>query len=174
MPDVKTVNSYVSDQGELVLTVDAGMTGLTLFTTAEPIILDGVVRKFSETQPRTRNHSETYVTGANAPIATMSTKQTATKWTLIIVDDYSKGLAGEWGTDLLAAGEMFEAVFDGNINIDEMSVTPAGGGVLDIETTLTNIEIESISHPETDADSTTPQEITIVLVVESFTKAAHA
>ena len=170
----KTVNSYIADQGELVLTVDAVLTAIAYFTTAEDIILDGVLRKLEETSPKQRDYSEVYVTGDNSPIKTMSSKQTSTEWSLTIVDDYSAGLTGEWGTDNLHAVEMFQQIFENSLVIGALSCTPAGGATGDIETTLTNVDVKSIAHPSIDADATNPNEVVIMLVVESYTKAAHA
>ena len=49
MPD-KTANSYISDQGELVLTVTAGeVADLSVVTTAEALTFDYVLRKLEET-----------------------------------------------------------------------------------------------------------------------------
>ena len=170
----KTDNSYISDQGELVLTVDAVLTAITYFTTLQDIIFDSVLRKLEETSPKSREYSEIFVTGSISPIKTMSSKQTATEWTLTIVDDYSAGGVGEFGgVDLLHAVESFQQIMDNALVITALSCTPAGGATGDIETTLTNVDVKSVTHPPIDADATNPQEVTIMLVVESYTKAAH-
>ncbi|MCK5611840.1 hypothetical protein KAR91_58765 [Candidatus Pacearchaeota archaeon] len=170
----KTANAYTPDRGELVFTVSAALVAAsTLFTTAEPITLDDVVRKFEETQPKTREYSELYVTGSSDPIKTTSSKVTATQWTLTIVDDYSGGGTGEFGTDVLHAVAMFEALRDEPFTLEDLAITPAGGATGDIETTLVNVDVLSIAHPVTDADANTPNEVVIMLVVESYTKAAH-
>lgn len=172
----KTINAYTPDRGELVFTVSAALVAAIpgVFTTAEPITLDGVVRKLEETQPKTREYSELYVTGDNNPIKTTSSKVTATQWTLTIVDDYSAGKTGEWGTDTITAVEMFEALRDEPFTLEDLAVTPAGGATGDIETTLVNVDVLSMAHPITDADANTPNEVTIMLVVESYSKAAHS
>lgn len=172
----KTANSYVSDQGELVLTVSAAaVAAMTELTTAEALVFDYVLRKLEETSPKTREYSEIYVTGDNTPIKTMSSKQSATEWTLTIVDDYSSGGTPELGgTPYITAVEVMQAYMDNSFTIEDLACTPAGGDTGDIETTLVNVDVKSITHPPIDADATTPQEVTIMLVVESYTKAAHS
>ena len=175
MPE-KTANSYVSDQGEMVVTISAAaVAAVTELTTAEALIFDYVLRKLEETSPKTREYSELFVTGSNSPIKTMSSKQTATEWTLTIVDDYSSGGTPELGgVPYITAVEVMQAFMDTPFTIEDVACTPAGGAAGDIETTLVNVDVKSVTHPPLDADSTTPQEITIMLVVESYTKAAHA
>ena len=171
----KTINAYTPDQGSLVVTVSAAdVTAMSELTTAEALTLDTAVRKLEETSPRTREHTEVYVTGSISPILTMSDHLSATTWTLIIVDDYSLGSAGEIGTDLLTAVEIFQAYMDNGRPIDDVAVTPAGSATGMIETTLATVEVKSITHPMTDADATAPNEVTIVFIVESYTKATHA
>ncbi len=175
MPD-KTANSYISDQGEMVLTVTAPEVALlTVVTTAEALIFDYVLRKLEETSPKTREYSEVFVSGDITPIKTMSSKQTSTEWTLTIVDDYSSGGSGELGAaPYITAVEVFQDYMDNAVVMSDLACTPAGGTAGDIETTLTDVDVKSITHPPIDADSTTPNEVTIMLVVESYTKAAHA
>ena len=175
MPD-KTANSYISDQGELVLTVTAGeVADLSVVTTAEALTFDYVLRKLEETSPKSREYSEVFVTGEITPIKTMSSKQTATEWTLTIVDDYSSGGSGELGgIPYITAVEVFQDYMDSAVVMSDLACTPAGGAAGDIETTLTSVDVKSITHPPIDADATNPQEVTIMLVVESYTKAAHA
>ncbi len=171
----KTINSYVPDRGELEVTISAGdVSAIAAFITAEAINIDGALRKLEETTPRTKEYSEVYVTADSNPIKTISSKVNATVWTLNIVDDYSKGSAGEWGTDNLSALEIFQEFFDVTRVIGNMKVTPAGSTTGMIQTTLTNVDVQTIPHPMADADSNNPNEVAITLVVESFTKAAHA
>jgi hypothetical protein len=171
----KTVNAYVPDHGEITVSLTADdVTAITEITTEEVMTLDIAVRKFEETTPRTKEYSEIYVTGSNLPIKTISTKVNATVWTLTLVDDYSLGLAGELGgTPWLTAIKLFELFFNNNRAISQMTVTPAGSGTANIETTLVNIDIQTIPHPMVDSENNAPNEISITLVVESFTKAAH-
>jgi len=174
MPD-KTANSYISDQGELVFVISAAaVTAIAAITTEEDMILDLVLRKFEETSPKTREYSEVFVAGDVSPIKTMSSKQTATEWTLTILDDYSSGGTPELGgTPWTTAVELFQEYMDAAYTLEELSLTPAGGVAGDIETTLVNVDVKSITHPPIDSDATNPQEVTIMLVVESYTKAAH-
>lgn len=172
----KTDNSYVSDQGEMVLTVSAAaVAAVAELTTAEALTFDIVLRKLEETAPKTREYSEVFVTGAITPIKTMSSKQSATEWTLTIIDDYSSGGAGELGgIPYITAVEVMQAYMDTPFTIEDLACTPAGGAAGDIETTLVNVDVKSVTHPPIDADATNPQEVTVMLVVESYTKAAHA
>jgi hypothetical protein len=170
-----TANAYTPDRGELEVTISsADVTAIAAFTTAEDIDLSGVLRKLEETTPQTKEYSEVFVTATSNPIKTTSSKVNATVWTLTIVDDYSKGSAGEWGTDTLAALEIFQEFFDASRTITNIMITPAGASAGMIQTTLVNVDVQSIPHPMTDADANAPNELPITLVVESFTKAAHA
>lgn len=172
----KTANAYTPDQGEVTVEITAAdFAALSAdFTQADTIIIDGVVRKFEETTTKTKEYSELYVTGDTNPIKTISSKVNATVWSLTIVDDYSSGGAGEWGSDAVSAVQIFQEFFDLTRVISQMTVTPAGGASPFIETTLLNVDVQSVGHPLTDADSNAPNEVTIILVVESYTKAAHA
>ena len=95
-------------------------------------------------------------------------------WTLTIVDDYTLGSAGEWGTDNLSALEIFQEFFDITRVISNLKATPAGSTTGMIQTTLTNVDVQTIPHPMIDSDSNNPNEVAITLVVESFSKATHA
>jgi hypothetical protein len=171
----KTVNSYTPDGGEIQITISAAdVTAITAFTTAEDINIDGVVRKLEESTPKTRQYSETYVTGSNAPILSMSDKEAISVWTLTIVDDYTSGAAGEWGTDNLAALEILQEFFDAKRPITVLKASPAGSDTGMIQTSLTNVEIQNMPHANIDSDSTSVNEVVISLIVESYTKAAHA
>lgn len=171
----KTINAYVPDHGEVtVLITAADVIAITELTTDELMNLGVGVRKFEETTPRNKEYSEIYVTGSTLPIKTISTKVNATVWTLTIIDDYSLGLPGELGgTPWLTAVQLFELYFNNNRVISEMTVTPAGLGATMIETTLVNVDVQSVPHPMVDSESNAPNEISITLVVESFSKAAH-
>ena len=171
----KTINSYTPDGGEVEITISAAdVTAIAAFTTAEAVNVDGVVRKLEESTPKTRQYSETYVAGSNAPILSMSDKEAVSVWTLQLIDDYSSGDAGEWGTDNLAGLEIFQEFFDAKRPITVVKVSPAGSDTGMIQTSLTNVEIQNMPHPMIDADSTTPNEVGISLIVETYTKATHA
>jgi hypothetical protein len=168
----KTVNAYVPDHGQVEVTI-SGPDATALSLTAETIVLDAAVRKFEETSPRTKEYSEIYVTGSTLPIKTISTKVNATVWTLTLVDDYSLGLAGELGASAVSALELFELYFNANRPIGSMKVTPAGSGSAMIETSLVNVDIQTIPHPMVDSENNAPNEVSLTLVVESFSKAVH-
>lgn len=172
----KTVNSYTPDGGEIVIEITAAdVTAIGApFVQADDVVIDGVVRKLEESTPKTRQYSQTYVAGSNAPILSMSDKEAVSVWTLTIVDDYSSGAVGEWGLDDLSGVEIFQEFFDAKRPITTIKISPAGGATGDIQTTLTNVEIQNMPHPPIDSDSTTVNEVAISLIVESYSKAAHA
>jgi hypothetical protein len=172
----KTINSYVSDGGEVVVTLSAGnVTAVSGFTTAESITIDGAVRKFSRTNTPQRTVAETKVTGSDTPIVTRSqNKAEGERWELTLVDDYYSGAAGEWGTDDLAAVEIFKLLDENNEDPGGLKCTPAGGATGDIEITLTLPKLLGVKVPDIDADATTPNEIIVYLAADGHTTAAHA
>jgi hypothetical protein len=171
----KSINTYIPDSSELEVSISAAdVAAMAAFTTEEAVNIDGAMRKLEETTPKTRPHTETYVAGDNTPILTLTTHQSASQWTATLVDDYSLGLAGEWGTDDLAAYEIFWEFFNAARTITSILFTPAGSTTGMIQTTLTNVEVKTMPHPSLDADSAAPAEAEVILLVESYTKAAHA
>lgn len=171
----KTANFYTPDQGEVAVTLSAAnVSAIAAFTTAEEIIVDGAVRAFRQVTPPSKTREETKVTGDTAAIVTASKTKSGEEWELVLVDDYSEGLAGEWGTDNLAAAEIFFELFDNDEDPGGLQVTPAGGATSDIEYSLVNPVILSITNPPADADQTTPAEVTVRIGCDSNTKAAHA
>lgn len=171
----KTANSYVPDQGEVVVTISAAnVTAASGLTTAEDITIDGSVRMFSRTNDPQKSYAQTRVTGDVSPIVTRSTsKQEAETWELQLVDDYYAGETGEWGTDTLAAVEIFEELDDNDQDPGGLACTPAGGASANIEITLVNPKLLGMSRPETNADSTEPNEVTVFFACETSTRAAH-
>ena len=173
-----TTNSYNSGLGELAFTTTAAdVTALAALTTAETIVIDGAVVKFEEVTGQARPASDLHTLGDREPINAMSDHVNSSVWELTLVDDYHAGLAGEWGTDLLSAVELFRAYFDATPRraISDLAVTPAGGATGDIETTLkAPIKILSISEPKADANSSQDEMIVIRLSSSGKTKAAHA
>lgn len=170
-----TINAYIPDASELEITItSADATAIAAFTTAEDVAFNGSATKMEETTPKTRPHVETYVAGSNAPILTMTTHTSASQWTLTLVDDYSLGSAGEYGTDLLAAYEIFWEFFDAARTITSMTFTPAGSTAGMIQTTLTNVEVKTMPHPSLDSSSAEPSMAEIILLVEDYAKAVHA
>jgi hypothetical protein len=171
----KTINSYSPDRFEIEIEITAAdVTAIAAFTTAESIILDGAARKFEESQPKTREYNETYVAGDDAPVVNMSGHETATTWQFTILDDYFSGLAGEWGTDNLSVYEIFDEFFQAKRGITSLKFTPAGGSTGSIQTTLSTVEILTLPHPKGDADNSKPNELPVTLIVQDYTKAAHA
>lgn len=167
-----TINSYTPDSGEVEITISAAdVAAMAAFTTAEDIVIDGTVRKLEESTPKTRQYSQSYVSGDNSPILSMSDKEAVSVWTLTIVDDYSSGGTGEWGTDLLSAVEIFQEFFDAKRAISVVKISPPGGAVGNIQTSLTVVEIQNMPHPPIDSDSTTVNEVAISLIVQDYTKA---
>lgn len=172
----KTTSGYIPDLGEVVITISAAnVTAVAAFTTAEDIILDGTVRSFRRTNNPEKPLGRTNVTGDNAPILTRSTRQNAEeRWELVLVDDYSEGAAGEWGTDNLSAVEIFMELLDNDQDPGGLACTPAGGATGDIEYTLTNPRLLYVSVPEIDADTEELAVVTVGLAAEAHTTAAHS
>jgi hypothetical protein len=171
----KTINAYVPDQGEVEITLSAAnITAVGApFVTAESIVLDGVVRSFERTNNPERPHEATRVTGDTTPIVTVGNTVPEETWQLVIVDDYHSGAAGEWGTDDLAAVEIFQELFDHRSDPGGLKATPAGGATANIEITLVSPRILSVSVPVINADATRPAEVTVMFTAEGHTLAAH-
>lgn len=172
----KTINSYTPDGGELTIEITAAdWAALSAqFTQVDTINIDGVVKSFEETTPVSKEIAETFVIGSNSPINTQSIKVSSSQWTLILLDDYSSGQAGEWGQDLVTAVEIFKEFFGLSRQISQMDITPAGGTTGAIQYSLINVDVMSIPAPKTDASINVPNELSIPLKVESYTEAAHA
>ena len=171
----KTINAFVPDQGEVAITLSAAnVSAIAAFTTAEEIIIDGAVRSFQRTNNPERSVESTRVAGSTTPIVTAGDTIPHETWELVLVDDYREGAAGEWGTDLLAAVEIFEELFAARQDPGAFQCTPAGGATGDIETSLVSPRIVAVGQPVIDADATTPATVTIMIAAESHSNAAHA
>ncbi len=170
-----TINAYVPDQGELSITLtSANITAIAAFTTAEAIIVDNALRSFRRTNSPQRGFDSTRVTGSTTPILTVGDTVDNEEWEAIFVDDYSEGLAGEFGTDLLAAYEIFNELFVARESLGLFTYTPAGGATGDIEYTLTSPQILSVGTPDIDADQVTPNETAVQFASTGHTFAAHS
>ncbi len=171
----KTINAYISDLGEVEVTLSAGnVAAVAAFTTAESIIIDGTVRSFMRTNSPKKSSSRTNVTGDTTPIVLRSSRiQEEEQWELVMVDDYFSGAAGEWGTDDLAAVEIFYELLANNEDPGGLKCTPAGGASANIEITLTNPRLLGVDPPKIDADSTEPETVKVYFACEGHTRAAH-
>lgn len=170
----KTANAYVPDQGEVEITISAGnVTAIAALTTAEAIIIDGAVRSFKRTNNPERPVVSTKVTGSTTPITIVGDTLEHELWELVLVDDYYSGAAGEWGTDSLAAVEIFKEFFEARETPGGLKCTPAGGGSANIEITLVDAEILSVGLPDIDADQDGPAQVVVTLSSSSHTTAAH-
>lgn len=173
----KTTKSYVSDLGEVKVTISAGnATASAIFTTAETITLDGVVRSFRRTNDPQRSVESTRITGDTSPIVTAGKQVEHETWELSMVDDYSEGGAGEWGTDLLSGVQIFREFFAlrGTTEIGGLAASPAGGATGDIEYTLVSPRVVSNPTPGINADDTGPNVVSVMIAAEKHTTAAHA
>lgn len=170
-----TANAYIADRGELKITISAAdVTAIAAFTTAESITLDGAVVSFIQTTIPSRDVVEQRVTGSGTPITIARDTVGREGWTLVLVDDYFLGAAGEWGTDLLSAVEIFQEFFTARREISALKITPAGSTSTYLTITLDDpIEVLSISPPETNANSTAVATRTVILSAPSHTEAAH-
>ncbi len=173
---MKTENSYVSDQGEVKVEISAAnVSAVAAFTTAETIIIDGAVRAFRRSNNPLRSVANTRVTGDLTPIVTRgSSKTEGEQWELVLVDDYYSGATGEWGTDDLAAVEIFVELDKANQDPGGIKCTPAGGAAGNIEITLVNPKLLGVGVPEINGDATAPNEVTVFLAADSHTEAVHA
>ncbi len=172
----KTINAYVPNQSEMGTTLSAAnIAAIAAFTTAEEILLAGVLRKMERTNDPERTTVITKVTGDTSPIVTASDQLSESeKWTLTMIDDYHKGSTGEWGTDSLSAYEIFYELWRANQDPTSITGTPAGSTAGMIETTLTAPTIKSVSEPVIDADSAAPAEFQVFIEVPISTKAVHS
>ena len=170
----KTINSYVPDQGEVEVTISAGnVTAIAAFTTAEAIVIDGAMRSFKRTNNPERTTTSMRVTGDTTPITSTHNTVPHETWELVLVDDYHTGAAGEWGTDDLSAVEIFLELLKARQAPGALKCTPAGGASANIETTLSDPAVLSVSEPDIDADATEPATVTVMLSASTSTKAAH-
>lgn len=170
----KTANQWQINQGEVAIVVSAAdVTALAALTTAETIVIDGVVKSFKRTGDPERNVESVRVTGDTTPIISVQDTVDHEIWELVIVDDEGGGGTGEWGTDTLTAVELIKAYYDARRAIP-IKVTPAGGATGDTQHTLNNAEVIMFGKPEIDADSTSLGMRTIRFASASSTEAAHA
>lgn len=171
----KTANAYISDLGEVEVTLSAGnISAVSGFTTAESIIIDGAVRMFVRTNSPKKAASRMNVTGDSTPIVTKSGRiQEEELWELTLVDDYYSGAAGEWGTDSLSAVEIFQLLLDNNQDPGGLKCTPAGGSSAHLEITLVDVRLLGVDVPRIDADSVDPEVVKVYFAASGHTTAAH-
>lgn len=171
----KTANAYVSDLGEVEVTISSGnVSAVSGLTTAEAIVIDGAVRNFMRTNTPQKAVSRMNVIGDVTPIVTRSGRvQEEELWELVLVDDYFVGAAGEWGTDTLSATEIFMLLSDNDEDPGGLKATPAGGTAAHIEITLTNPKLLGYDLPKVDADSVDPEVVKIYFACSGHTRAAH-
>lgn len=171
----KTINAYISDLGEVEVTLSAGnVAAVAAFTTAESIIIDGTVRTFQRTNSPKKASSRTNVTGDTTPVVLRSSRiQEEELWELVLVDDYFSGAAGEWGTDDLSAVEIFYELLANNQDPSALKCTPAGGSSANIEITLVDVRLLGVDPPAIDADSVDAQTCKIYFACASHSRAAH-
>ena len=171
----KTINAYISDLGEVEVTLSsANAAAVAAFTTAESIIIDGAVRSFTRTNSPKKAASRTNVTGDTTPIVLRSSRiQEEELWELVLVDDYFSGASGEWGTDDLSAVEIFYELLSNDQDPGGLKCTPAGGSSANIEITLVDVRLLGVDPPTIDADSTEAQTVKVYFACSSHTRAAH-
>lgn len=178
----KTENSYSPSEGQVIVTLSSGnVTAMgSPFATAEAITIDGVVRSFMRTNNPERPIEDTYVTGSSEPIVTKSNKLPREEWKLVILDDYSKGETGEWGTDNITAYQLFKLLHQEDQEPSALSVCPAfdqdaASNTGKIVYTLSSpIYIKSVGIPKADADDNKPNEVEILISCPAHTTSAHA
>jgi len=171
----KTINAYVADQGEVAITLSAAnISAIAAFTTAEEIVIDGAVISFQRTNDPELAVIEEYVTGDDDPVLLVGKQLPGGIWELMLLDDYHEGAAGEWGTDNLAAVEIFEELLAAKQHPTALQCTPAGGATGDIETSLVAPKVVSVGQPVIDANSSEGAKVRVLIRASGHTKASHA
>lgn len=171
----KTANAYLGRLGEVAITISAAnVTAIAAFTTAEEIVIDGAVKSFRQVTTPALEVIEDFVTGDSSPIISVPDHLGHEEWELILLDDYHEGAAGEWGTDNLAAVEIFEELLAARQHPGGLQCTPAGGATGDIETTLVTPKILSVGQPEIDTATSELARVAVRIACASHTKASHA
>lgn len=164
-----TTNAYSSDRGQVEITLSAAnVTAHTEFTTAEAIIIDGVVRSFNRTNDPELPESSTKVTGSTTPIILVGGGLIeGEQWELVIIDDWTHDNdGGEWGTDTLSAYQIFHTLMYGAAvpsHPGGIAIAPDGDTAGKNEYTLTNPKLKAVGVPGIDADAADPNQITIKL-----------
>ncbi|MBK8989260.1 MAG: hypothetical protein IPM39_24885 [Chloroflexi bacterium] len=176
MADQKTINAFVPHRGDLKVGISAAaVTAITAFTTAQAISIKGVLRKFERSNTPARPEESMRVSGHPKPLSFVGGVEETEKWRIVIVDDFFKGAAGEWGTDLLTAYEIFDLHLRHEIPLDSLVGTPAGEAtgmksiVLD-----TPITVLSVTPASIDADAKRGQELEIIVSTPGHEYADHA
>lgn len=176
MADEKTINAFVPHRGDLKITISAAaVTAITEFVTAEAISIKGVLRKFERTNTPSRPKESLRVSGHPKPLDFVGGIEETETWRIVIVDDFFKGAAGEWGTDNLTAYEIFDLHHRAELELGGVVGTPAGEStgmksiVLD-----TPITILSVTPAGIDADAKRAQELEIIVSAAGHEYADHA
>jgi len=171
----KTANAFLTRLGEVAITISAAnVTAIAAFTTAEEIVIDGAVVSFRQVTTPELEVIEDFVTGDTTPIVSVPDHLGHERWELILIDDYHEGAAGEWGTDDLAAVEIFEELLAARQHPGGLQCTPAGGATGDIETTLVSPKVLSVSQPEIDTGAREHAKVRVLIACSNHTRAAHA
>jgi hypothetical protein len=176
MADEKTINAFVPNRGDLRVTISAAaVTAIAGLTTAEAISIKGVLRTFERSNNPARPVESQRVSGHAKPLSFVGGIEETETWKIVILDDKSKGAAGEWGTDNLSAVDIFRWHLDAEIPLGGLAATPAGSATGMIEYSLQSpIDVISVSVPKIDADAKKADEIEIVVSCPSHTPAARA
>lgn len=176
MADERTINSFVPNRGDLEVTIDAAAVAAVVgFTTAESFSIKGVLRKFERSNNPARPEESVRVSGHAKPLNFLGGVEESENWKIVIIDDKSKGAAGEWGTDNLTAVDIFKFHFDNDLAIGGLAGTPAGSTAGMIEYTLdAPVYVKSMTVAMIDADAKKADEIEIIVSCPSHTPAARA
>ena len=176
MANERTVNAFVPNRGDIQVTVStATAAAIAGLTTAETFSMKGVLRKFERSNNPSRPEEAQRVAGHPKPINFVGGIEESENWRIVILDDKSKGAAGEWGTDLVTAYDFFLWHFTTETPIAGLSCTPAGETTGMIQYVLDNdIIVKSVGTPVIDADAKTADEIEIIVSCPGHTPAARA
>lgn len=172
-----TQNGYSGSGGEVTVTISASnVSAIAAFTTAETIAIKGVLREARRTNnPAYQRASLPVADGGQVTTYSRTKDDGGEDWELVLIDDYWKGDAGEYGTDLLSAVEIFKEFFDADELIGGLSFTPAGGKTGHMETSLLSpIKVLSVGKPEISADKAEAETVGIMIGAAGSQEAAHA
>jgi hypothetical protein len=178
MADERTNNAFVPNRGDLQVDLAAeavqGISG-NGSAVADVFSIKGVLRVFERSNNPARPEESLRVSGHPKPLNFLGGVEETENWRIVILDDKSKGAAGEWGTEGMTAVDIFKWHYDNETPLNGLAGTPAGETTGMIEYTLDSpIEVKSVGAPKIDADAKKADEIEIIVSCPNHTPAARA
>ncbi|MBE2223845.1 MAG: hypothetical protein IAF02_20060 [Anaerolineae bacterium] len=178
MAEERTVNAFVPNRGDLMVSLSAvavqGISGNGT-AVADSFSIKGVLVKFERSNNPSRSEESQRVSGHAKPLSFVGGKEETEKWRIQILDDFSKGAAGEWGTENMSAVEIFRWHLDNETPMDGLAATPAGESAGMREYTLDDpIEVLSVGAPTIDSEAKKGDIIEIIVSTPGHTPATRA